>query len=103
FIKSGKLNSTAITGPSVFIPGAFERFESAHRSRYIAKTLVGDRIVYFEKPKHQDPKSLLENALSKRSEVPTHLKSSRAKIFVDKVPENLAKLLYRQLVFATTV
>ncbi len=87
FVGSAKSSYVARAGPSCFAIDAAMRFLHAHDVAY-----VSDGTLYsIEAPRFKDPKELLAKL---KDSLPSHLEKSTMKIFVNKLPEELARLVY---------
>ncbi len=102
FISSSHQGYSLVEGPSVFMHKSAERFIQAH-SIELGTILRGDRINFMEQPKYKNPKQALEAALGQREILPSHIQRKYIKIYVNDVPESVAKLVYSEFTRKTTI
>ena len=97
FINPARKGAGMVIGPSAFMQKASDNFIKSHRSSFMLH-LDGDRLVAVEKPKYANPQELLSRfAAGKEKGMPTHLHIRGARLFINKIPEGLSKMLYAEL------
>ncbi|MDE1870835.1 MAG: CCA tRNA nucleotidyltransferase [Candidatus Micrarchaeota archaeon] len=83
-----------VVGPGIRMGGAMEKFIKAHKDRllmYVDK----DRICVIEKAEYSNPENLIRGWLGKKStRLPSNLNARKCTLYVNKVPEMHAKLVY---------
>lgn len=94
FISNTHVYTTKITGPGLEMGEAVERFLKSHKDSLLT-TIDGDRIYVIEKAKYSDPEKIIRAFLvSKSTRLPSNFNAKRATLYVNKVPESYAKLIY---------
>jgi tRNA nucleotidyltransferase (CCA-adding enzyme) len=89
------ITTRAVGGPSVLIREAYEQFVKAHRDSMLLY-LENDRICSIEPAKYGTPEALLRSFISDKKEVlPSYLDRKTIRLYVNDMPENYAKMLYR--------
>ena len=97
FVNPEKKGSSVVIGPSVFMQKASDDFIKSHGRSFLLR-LDGDRLIAVEKPRYATPRELLSRfATGKEKGMPTHLHMKGARLFINKIPEELSKMLYREL------
>ena len=83
-----------IVGPPLEKIDAVEQFMNAHRGSLLMA--MGDNRAYaIEKAKYPDPESLIRGFIkSKNTRLPSNFDARKATLYVNKVPERYAKLVY---------
>ncbi|MGD0728850.1 MAG: CCA tRNA nucleotidyltransferase [Candidatus Micrarchaeaceae archaeon] len=94
FIPDIKINSTKVTGPSIEMVDAVEKFMKSHKNSIL--TLIDkDRIYSIEKSKYKNPEEFIRHFLSDKStQLPSNLKAKNATLHINKIPEKHARMLY---------
>ncbi|MGC8648347.1 MAG: CCA tRNA nucleotidyltransferase [Candidatus Micrarchaeia archaeon] len=103
FIERNAKRVEVVQGPSVFMPEAAEKFANAHAYKALAGTLKAERLIYFEKPAYREPESLIRSLLRSKQGMPSHIRKGSIKVMSKGIEEEYAKMLYKRLVFATTI
>ncbi len=94
FIKDFRVTTTRITGPNLEMGEAVDRFMKAHKNSMFT-FIENDRIYCIEKAKHTNPEELIRSFLTKNTNnLPSNFSAKKATLFVNKVPEKHAKLIY---------
>jgi tRNA nucleotidyltransferase (CCA-adding enzyme) len=89
------ITSRVVEGPSVIIRNAYEQFVKAHGNSTMLY-LEKDRICSIEPAKYRTPQALLRSFISDKKEVlPSYLDRKSIRLYVNDMPENYAKMLYR--------
>ena len=95
FINPVSAKSRIIRGPSVIMGDAYAKFVKAHGNATLL-SLDGERIYSIEPAKYGNPHELLRSFLSDPKDMmPSYLKSKTAKLYLNEIPEQYAKMLYR--------
>jgi tRNA nucleotidyltransferase (CCA-adding enzyme) len=94
FVNSMRIHSVKIAGPAVEMAEASERFMKAHRRAMLIS--MEDSCLYsIERSRYASPRDLIRAFISDRKRMlPSYLKARNASLYVNKVPERYAKLLY---------
>ena len=94
FINSMQISSAKVTGPTVEMADAAERFMKAHKKSMLISVENG-RLYSIEKSKYSSPKELINSFISDRkTSLPSYLKAKNSSLYVNKIPERYAKMLY---------
>ena len=94
FIDEIHRESTKIVGPSIEMGEAVDKFIKAHPNSLML-SVEKDRLCSVEKAKYSEPYNLIKSFIfSKSTMLPSYLKSKNAHLYVNKIPESHAKLLY---------
>lgn len=94
-VKNLRIRSRITKGPSVIMGDATEKFMKSHKDPFLFM-LSGDSIQAVEKPKFATSEELLRNAITSNGvDFPSYLDRKRTKLFVNSVPENVAKMVYQ--------
>jgi len=94
FVNSMHIRSVKIIGPAVEMAEAAERFMKAHKDSMLISIEDG-RLYSIEKSKYTNPKEFIRAFISDRKTMlPSYLKARTSTLYVNKVPEKYAKLLY---------
>ncbi|MCL4373404.1 MAG: CCA tRNA nucleotidyltransferase [Candidatus Marsarchaeota archaeon] len=94
FINKTGIGATVHEGPSAFMGAAAKRFLRSHASDMIF--LRGDRLAAIAKAEFKTPIELLVHFIrDKREPFPSYLSKRDARIYVNKIDEKHAKILYR--------
>ncbi len=100
FVNKCKLHSTTREGPDAFIRDASEAFMKKHKTVYVK----GRRLVSIERPKYADAEQLIRSEMrDTASKFPSYLKKGSAKLIINSIPEEYAKLLYRSYMEQTNL
>jgi hypothetical protein len=95
FARDERLESTILKGPSVTMGGPVEQFLKAHKSA-LGTLLWMDKIYAIERPRYATPKELLQSFISdKKVVLPSTLDRKTARLYVGKLPEEIAKMAYQ--------
>ncbi|MDE1811207.1 MAG: hypothetical protein KGH66_04145, partial [Candidatus Micrarchaeota archaeon] len=95
FMVEQTLHSAIVRGPSVTMTGSVESFVRSHKGAF-GISVMGDRVYAIEKPKYATPKELISYFVSDKSiPLPSTLDRRKAKLYVGKLPENIAKIVYQ--------
>ena len=89
-------------GPSASMGKSVEKFLAAH-PKALGIFFKEAKIMALEKAKYNTPNELINSMLSKSAEFPSYLKKKNMRMFVNKMPEDVAKLVYSAFVRKTTV
>ncbi len=103
FIERNVKQVEMVQGPSAFMPEAAEKFANSHAHKALAGTLKAERLIYFEKPAYLEPESLIRSLLGSKQGMPSHIRKGSIKVVSKGIEEEYAKMLYKRLVFATTI
>lgn len=94
FIRDAHVATSRIMGPSLEMGEAVEGFMRAHKDSTLIYIDDG-RIYSIENAKYQDPEKLIRSFLiSKTVKLPSYFNAKRATLFINKIPEKHAKLIY---------
>jgi tRNA nucleotidyltransferase (CCA-adding enzyme) len=96
FIGNAHVWTTKVMGPTLEMGRAVEHFIKAHEKSALFTSIEKDRVYVIEKARHSDPESLIRGFIASRNaQLPSNLDPRKAKVYVNKVPEKEAKLVYR--------
>ena len=94
-VRDGAIKAGTVRGPSAFMADAASRFVAAHGKAHLI-SLDGERLYAIDSSKYAAPESLLRAFLAGRgAELPSYLEKKSMRIYVNKMPESLAKLAYQ--------
>ncbi|MDE1833003.1 MAG: CCA tRNA nucleotidyltransferase [Candidatus Micrarchaeota archaeon] len=95
FISNQKLSSTIVRGPSVSMGKSVDAFIKAHKDA-LGISFMGDRIYAIERARYSTPEELMRSIISdKKMMLPSTLDRKTARLYVGKLPEEMAKLVYQ--------
>ena len=95
FVRDAVIKAGIAKGPSVFMGNAASRFVAARRNSHLI-SLEGDRLYAIDSSRYATPKALLHAFISeKSSELPSYLEKKHMRIYVNSMPESVAKLVYQ--------
>jgi tRNA nucleotidyltransferase (CCA-adding enzyme) len=89
-------------GPSALSAGASESFWKAHKNALFF-SLESERIYAVERSELAKPMHVLRAELNGHDLLPSYLSARRMKIYRNKIPERLAKMIYRAYAIKTEV
>ncbi len=93
FLNETRIRSKHVVGPAVEMAEATERFAKAHRGSLIS--VEKERIYTIEKSMYSSPEELINDFIKdKHKTLPSLLKKGKARLYINKMPEGYAKLLY---------
>jgi tRNA nucleotidyltransferase (CCA-adding enzyme) len=94
-VRDATIKASIAKGPSVFMGAAASRFiEARKKSHMIA--LDCDRLYSIDVSKYPTPTALLKAfLLDKDAKLPSYLDKRRMRIYVNSMPESIAKLVYQ--------
>jgi len=90
FVRKAHVSVTKKIGPRLDMGNAADEFMKVHSGALMF--VEGDRIYAIEDAKHKTPDSLIRGFL--KSKLPSYLNAKRSSLYINKVPENYAKLIY---------
>ncbi|MGI0100310.1 MAG: CCA tRNA nucleotidyltransferase [Candidatus Micrarchaeaceae archaeon] len=93
FIENVHAATRKVVGPSLMMGNAVDKFMKAH-SGAMLMYIDCDRICAIEKARYSNPEKLIRAFLASRNSLPSNLKANKASMYVNKLPERHAKLLY---------
>ncbi len=89
-------------GPSAFMNESAGRFLAAH-PKALGIFFKEDRILALEEARYNTPKELITDLLSNDGEFPSYLKKKNMRLFMNNMPEDIAKLVYSAFIRKTTI
>lgn len=93
-IDDVRFKTRKVTGPPVEMREAVEEFTKAHRGALLTSIDRG-KIYTIEAARYRDPEELIRSFLkSKTTKLPSNLNPKKATLYVNKIPERYAKMLY---------
>ncbi len=94
-VRDALIKAELAKGPSAFMAEAASRFIRARKGNGLV-SLEGDRLYAIRPPRFRTPKELLQKFLTGRgAELPSHLKRKSMRIYVNSMPESIARLVYQ--------
>jgi tRNA nucleotidyltransferase (CCA-adding enzyme) len=94
-IRDVVIKAEIAKGPSVFMGDAASRFVAARRNSHLI-SLDGERLYAIDTSRYTTPKALLRAFLARKgAELPSYLVKKRMRIYVNSMPERIAKLVYQ--------
>ena len=94
FVNKLVQNTTLAKGPSVFMEAGSAAFYKKHKHNN--NILIHEQNLYsVEKSKYTTPKELLHSLLKDKGIYPSKISPKSAKIYMNKIPEEEAKLVYK--------
>ncbi len=102
FMKTYMISHYVAKGPSIYMREASSRFTDAH-TKSLGIMFDGDRLVSLEESTHKTPKDVILHAMKSRDGFPSSLRREDARLFVNDMPEQIAKLLYAAFVKKTSI
>jgi tRNA nucleotidyltransferase (CCA-adding enzyme) len=102
FISNAHASYSLVDGPSVFMQESAEKFIKAH-SEALGMLFKGDKISVIEQPRYKNPRQALEAALENKEILPSYIHRKYTKVYLNEVPESVAKLIYSEFVRKTTI
>jgi tRNA nucleotidyltransferase (CCA-adding enzyme) len=98
FINPVVFKSRIVKGPSVIMGSAYDKFVKSHGKASLL-SLDKERVYSLEPAKYKTPHELLHSVISNPKDMmPSYLKSKTAKVYLNDIPEQYAKMLYRAYV-----
>ena len=89
-------------GPRATMGKSVDKFLEAH-PKALGIFFKEDRIMALERAKYNTPRELIDSVLSKNADFPSYLKKQNMRIFFNKMPEDVAKLVYSAFIRKTTI
>jgi tRNA nucleotidyltransferase (CCA-adding enzyme) len=102
FVSGVALKHKISEGPNVFMGNAVSRFLKSH-TESLGVFFDKDRIYVLEDSTFNNPKEVIENAMRKIQNAPPYMSRKKTIIYVNAMPERLAKLLYAAFVKKTSL
>jgi tRNA nucleotidyltransferase (CCA-adding enzyme) len=94
FINDIKIKSARIIGPSIEMGDAVDRFIMAHKNSLFI-SVEKDRVYSIEQAKYHSAEELARSFLrDKSTRLPSYLKTKNSSLYINKIPERYAKMLY---------
>ena len=94
FINNVHITVSKIIGPRLRMGDAVEQFTKAHKDALLV-SIEDDRIYSIEKAKYANPEKLIRAFLkSSSATLPSNIKAGKVSLYIDKIPEKYAKLVY---------
>jgi tRNA nucleotidyltransferase (CCA-adding enzyme) len=94
FISDINLLTRKVTGPTLEMGRAIEQFIRAHKDSLLVYT-ENNRILAIEKAKYQSPESFIHGFLkSRNANLPSNFDAKKSALYINKIPEKYAKLIY---------
>lgn len=94
FIADVHRSTAKVVGPSLEMGEAIEQFLKSHRGSGLI-SIERDRICSIERAKYSNPEELIRSFLKGRNvALPSNFNAGKATLYVDKIPERHAKLIY---------
>ncbi len=95
FINPITTKSRIVRGPSVVMGEAYDKFVESHRNATLL-SLDKERVYSIEPASHETAHALLRSFISNpKDQMPSYLKSKTAKVYLNEIPEQYAKMLYK--------
>ncbi|MFI5412750.1 MAG: CCA tRNA nucleotidyltransferase [Candidatus Micrarchaeales archaeon] len=101
FVGNSKMGYSVAEGPSAFMEESAGKFMAAH-SKALGMLFKDDRIVFIEEPKYGNVKDLINASLTQNI-LPSYIKKEHTKLYVNDMPEPVAKLLYSAFIKKTSI
>jgi tRNA nucleotidyltransferase (CCA-adding enzyme) len=102
FVSGVSLKHRIATGPSIFMAEAAGRFLKSH-DKSLGIFFDNNKIYALEESLFKNPKEVIEQALGGLDNAPSYMAKKRVKLYVNKMPEHLAKLLYSAFIKSTSL
>ncbi len=102
FIKKSVISNTIVQGPTTEMKDSVKKFIAAH-PKSLKIFYENDRVFSLEHSKYKTAKDVLNAQLKDSSEFPSYLKKENAKLYEDKMPEDIAKMVYSASVRKTNL
>lgn len=94
FVGERHVTMTKVMGPTLEMGEAIEHFMKAHKDAPL-KSIGNDRIYTIEKAKYPNPEQLIRSFIeNKATTLPSNFSSKKSALYINKVPERHAKLIY---------
>jgi len=97
FTNHAVSESVVSKGPSVFIRDGSNAFYKKHLSDSNV-FIDGERLFSLERSEYKNPRELLLAILKDKSIFPSYINPNQARLYLNKMPEDYAKLVYRAYV-----
>lgn len=102
FMKTYGISHRVAVGPSVFMREASRRFTDSH-NKSLGIMFDGDRLISLEESDHKTPKELIMHALEEKEGFPSSLKRDEVKLYINDMPEPVAKMLHGAFMKETSI
>ncbi len=102
FINSTTIGYSLAWGPSVYLREASEKFMSSH-TKSLGMLFYGSRVLSLEASRHKTPKDVIMHSIKGMQGLPSYVKKKDVKLYINDIPENLAKLMYAAYIRETAV
>ncbi len=94
FVGNSGVRARRIAGPSIEMGDAVEGFMMVHKNP-IALSIENGNLYAIEKAKYRTPEELMRSFLNSRpTKLPSYLDPKKSAIYVNKMPEDYAKMVY---------
>jgi tRNA nucleotidyltransferase (CCA-adding enzyme) len=95
FVPNVHFATRVIIGPSLDMGKSIEQFKNAHKNSLLV-SIDNGRIYVIEKSRYPNPESAIRGFVNDRhTKLPSNLSAKRSSLYVNKIPEEYAKLIYR--------
>lgn len=102
FMKTYTISHSVARGPSIYMHEASSRFTRAH-TKSLGIMFDGDRLISLEESTHKTPKDVILHTMGSKDGFPSSLKIEGTRLFVNNMPERIAKLLYAAFMKKTSI
>lgn len=93
FMNTVTIGYSLAKGPSIYMRDASRKFTDTH-TKSLAIMFDGDRLVSLEESKNKTPKDVILNTIKSMDGFPSSIKKEKNKLYINNIPEPLAKMLY---------
>lgn len=100
-VPNVSISHSVIDGPSAYMGNAVGEFISVH-SESLGIVFNGEKLVSLEEARFKKPREVIEHAIS-TTDLPSYIKKDNMRLYVNKMPEGLAKMFYAAFVRKTSI